>query len=302
LVDRLFRNLLIDSSGNTHRSEFSIDKLFAPESATGRLGLVEMRAFEMPPHAQMSLAQHLLLRGLVSTFWKKPYSQKLVRWGADLHDRWMLPHFCETDFREVIRDLREAGYPFEMEWFAPQFEFRFPRIGDFSQRDVRVEIRSALEPWHVLGEENGGGGTVRYVDSSLERVQVKAQGLIGDRFALTVNGRRMPMHPTGTQGEAVAGVRYRAWQPPECLQPTIGVHAPLTFDLYDTWNERSIGGCIYHVTHPGGRNYETFPVNAYEAESRRLARFFATGATQGRFVPMPEPVNGDFPVTLDLRR
>ncbi len=302
LVDRLFRNLLIDSSGNTHRSEFSIDKLFAPESATGRLGLVEMRAFEMPPHAQMSLAQHLLLRGLVSTFWKKPYSQKLVRWGTDLHDRWMLPHFCETDFREVIRDLREAGYPFEMEWFAPQFEFRFPRIGDFSQRDVRVEIRSALEPWHVLGEENGGGGTVRYVDSSLERVQVKAQGLIGDRFALTVNGRRMPMHPTGTQGEAVAGVRYRAWQPPECLQPTIGVHAPLNFDLYDTWNERSIGGCTYHVTHPGGRNYETFPVNAYEAESRRLARFFATGATQGRFVPMPEPVNGDFPVTLDLRR
>jgi len=302
LVDRLFRNLLIDSSGNTHRAEFSIDKLFAPESATGRLGLVEMRAFEMPPHAQMSLAQHLLLRGLVSTFWKKPYTQGLVRWGTDLHDRWMLPHFCETDFREVIRDLREAGYPFEMEWFAPQFEFRFPRIGDFAQRDVRVEIRSALEPWHVLGEEPGGGGTVRYVDSSLERVQVKAQGLIGERFALTVNGRRLPLHPTGTQGEGVAGVRYRAWQPPGCLQPTIGVHAPLTFDLYDTWNERSIGGCTYHVAHPGGRNYETFPVNAYEAESRRLARFFVTGATQGRFVPATEPKNGDFPVTLDLRR
>ena len=261
-----------------------------------------MRAFEMPPHPRMSLAQHLLLRGLVSTFWKRPYSRGLVRWGTDLHDRWMLPHFCETDFREVIRDLREAGHAFEMEWFAPHFEFRFPRIGEFAQRDVRVEIRSALEPWHVLGEEPGGGGTVRYVDSSLERVQVKAQGLVGDRFALTVNGRRLPLHPTGTQGEAVAGVRYRAWQPPQCLQPTIGVHAPLTFDLYDTWNERSIGGCTYHVAHPGGRNYETFPVNAYEAESRRLARFFVTGATQGRFMPTPEPVNGDFPVTLDLRR
>jgi uncharacterized protein (DUF2126 family) len=301
LSDRLFRNLLIDASGNTHRSEFSIDKLFSPESSGGRLGLVEMRAFEMPPHARMSLAQHLLLRGLVSKFWKEPYQNGLVRWGTDIHDRWMLPHFCETDFKDVIRDLRDAGYPFEFDWFAPHFEFRFPRIGDFAQRDVEVELRTALEPWHVLGEEPSGGGTVRYVDSSLERLQVKARGLVGDRFALVVNGRRIPLHPTGTNGEGIAGVRYRAWQPPECLQPTIGVHTPLTFDLYDTWNGRSLGGCQYHVAHPGGRSYDTFPVNSYEAESRRLARFFTHGASQGKFNAPPPPSNGDFPFTLDLR-
>jgi len=301
LCDRLFRNLLIDSSGNTHRSEFSIDKLYAPESATGRLGLVEMRAFEMPPHARMSLAQHLLLRGLVSKFWKEPYKNDLVRWGTDIHDRWMLPHFCETDFKDVIRDLRDAGYPFEFDWFAPHFEFRFPRIGDFAQRDLEVELRTALEPWHVLGEEPGGGGTVRYVDSSLERLQVKARGLVGEHFALTVNGRRVPLHPTGTNGEGVAGVRYRAWQPPECLQPTIGVHAPLVFDLYDTWNKRSLGGCQYHVAHPGGRSYDTFPVNSYEAESRRLARFFSHGASQGKFTAPPPAESKEFPFTLDLR-
>jgi uncharacterized protein (DUF2126 family) len=213
----------------------------------------------------------------------------------------MLPHFCESDFRDVIRDLRESGYPFEPAWFAPHFEFRFPRIGSFAQRDVHVELRMALEPWHVLGEEPGAGGTVRYVDSSLERIEVKARGLIGDRFAVVVNGRRVPLHPTGTNGEGVAGVRYRAWQPPECLQPNIPVHAPLTFDLYDTWNQRSLGGATYHVAHPGGQSYATFPVNAYEAESRRLARFFVHGHTQGTFVPAEPPASPEFPFTLDLR-
>jgi uncharacterized protein (DUF2126 family)/transglutaminase-like putative cysteine protease len=301
LVDRLFRNLLIDSSGNTHRAEFSIDKLFAPGGSNGRLGLVEMRAFEMPPHSRMSLAQHLLLRGLIAKFWREPYRNGLVRWSTDIHDRWMLPHFCETDFKDVIRDLRDAGYPFEFEWFAPHFEFRFPFIGDVEQRDIHVELRTALEPWHVLGEEPGGGGTVRYVDSSLERLQVKARGLVGDRFAVSVGGWRVPLHPTGTNGEAVAGVRYRAWQPPECLQPTIGVHAPLVFDLIDTWNHRSLGGCTYHVVHPGGRSYDVFPVNSYEAESRRLARFFRHVHSPGKMELRVAPASPDLPFTLDLR-
>ena len=302
LVDRLFRNLLTDASGNAHRAEFSIDKLYAPDSPTGRLGLVELRAFEMPPHARMSLAQHLLLRGLVSKFWTQPYANNLVRWGADIHDRWMLPHFCRTDFNDVIRDLRESGQPFEPEWFSPHFEFRFPRVGEFSVRDINVELRTALEPWHVLGEEAGGGDTVRYVDSSLERLQVKATGLVGDRFVLTANGHRIPLHPTGVNGEGVAGVRYRAWQPPNCLQPTIGVHAPVTFDLVDTWNQRSLGGCTYHVAHPGGRANETFPVNSYEAESRRHARFTTHGHTPGTMtVPPPSKPAPEQPFTLDLR-
>ena len=325
LVDRIFRNLLVDITGNTHRAEFCIDKLYSPDSSTGRLGILEFRGFDMPPHYRMGMVQFLLIRALLSWFWKNPYDHKLVRWGTQLHDRFLLPHYCYKDMTEVVNDLRNAGYDFDISWFDPFFSFRFPFVGELQVDDIHIELKMAIEPWHVLGEEMSSSGTARFVDSSLERLQVKITGMTDSRYQLMCNGLRIPLKNTGVQGEYVSGIRYRAWQPPSALHPTLGVDTPLVIDLYDTWTKKSVAACKYHVAHPGGRNYNTFPVNSFEAESRRISRFFDFGhsinlveptieqpTSVGRFITKVniltnyeatgEVVNPEFPHTMDLRR
>ena len=312
LVDRLLRHLLTDITGNTHRSEFCIDKLYSPDSSTGRLGILELRAFEMPPHAQMSLVQIVLLRSLIAWFWREPYKHDLIRWGTELHDRFMLPHYVREDMQQVCKDLQRAGYGFELAWLDPFFEFRFPRYGNTLVDGIDLELRFAIEPWHVLGEEVSSTGTARYVDSSVERAQIKVTGFTEGRYLVACNGRRVPLRNTGRQGEYVAGVRYRAWQPPSALHPTIAPHVPLVIDVIDTWNGHSVGGCTYHVAHPGGRSYDAFPVNSYEAEARRVNRFWDFGHTPGELLspsvtaprPMTPPIEElihEYPFTLDLR-
>lgn len=302
LVDRVLRHLLTDLTGNTHRAEFCIDKLYSPDSPTGRLGLVEFRGFEMPPHARMSLTQQLLIRALIAHFWENPYEAPMTRWLTHLHDRFLLPHFVREDFGQVIDILNEGGFPFQQDWFTTHFEFRFPVIGTVEYDGVNIELRQAIEPWLVLGEEAGGGGTARYVDSSLERMQINVSGLIEQRHAISVNGLELPLTPTGVPGEYVAGLRYRAWQPPSCLHPTIPVHAPLVFDLVDRHNDRAVGGCTYYVSHPGGRSHEKFPVNALEAETRRGERFKPFGHTPGPLHVRRIERSSESPITLDLRR
>ena len=285
--------------------------MYSPDSERGRLGLLELRGFEMAPHPSMALVQALLVRALVARFWATPYAGRLVRWGTRLHDEFLLPAFVRQDMADVVADLQAHGLDFDPAWLEPFYEFRFPLLGAADVDGVRIELRQAIEPWHVLGEEVTGSGTARYVDSSLERVQLAVRGAIEGRHLVTCNGVPVPLHVTREAGTLVAGVRYRAWAPPSALHPTIGVQSPLVFDLVDRWSGRSLGGCTYHVVHPGGRAFDSMPVNAAEAESRRAARFRAEGHTPGPLDPQvldraraagSGGSDPEYRVTLDLRR
>jgi uncharacterized protein (DUF2126 family) len=302
VIDGLFRNLLVDATGNSHRAEFCVDKLYPPEGLGQQLGLLELRAFEMAPHVQMNLLQILLIRALVSIFWKMPFDGSLIRWGTALHDRFMLPEFIRRDLREVLDRLRVSGHNFEDEWFDSHLEFRFPKIGSIAAEGVELELRQALEPWNVLAEETHSGSTVRTVDSSMERLQVKVSGITTEsRYLVACNGRRVPLQLTGEPGTALAGVRFRARRLTASLHPTIPVHAPLVFHLIDRFRDCSIGGFTYHVEPPDGRSYAARPVNAAEAEERRLERFqVATPALNPMAAP-EEEIDPLFPMTLDLR-
>ena len=302
IVDGLFRNLLADVTGNTHRAEFCVDKLFPPEGLGLQLGLLELRAFEMAPHVRMTLLQMLLIRGLVCMFWKNPFDGGFVRWGTALHDRFMLPDAVKRDLFEVLTQLRRSGCDFEDDWFAAHLEFRFPKIGSISAEGVELELRHALEPWNVLPEETVSGRTVRSVDSSLERIQVKLSGQLQEsRYVVACNGRHVPLQRTHENGVAVAGVRYRARKLSVTLHPTIPVHAPLVFNLIDRFNERSIGQCTYYVAPPDGRLYTNLPQDAAEAAQRRLERFQVNGSVPVPMAAPPEESNPNFPWTLDLR-
>ena len=302
VLDGLFRNLLVDVTGNSHRAEFCIDKLYPPPGRGLRLGLLELRAFEMAPHVRVNLANALLVRALVASFWKQPFQGRLVRWGASLHDRFMLPDVVKRDFSEVLGHLCQSGYQIEEKWFASHFEFRFPKIGSIAADGIELEFRRALEPWNVLAEETISGRTFRSVDSSLERLQVKISGATTEsRYVIACNGRKVPLQATNVIGEAIAGVRYRARRLSEELHPTVPVHAPLIFDIIDSWQQRSIGRCAYHVTSPTGGLYSTRPVNAGEAEARRTERFQKLNPQPGSVSLPADETNPLFPVTLDLR-
>ncbi len=301
-VDGLLRNLLVDVAGSTHRAEISIDKLFDPQTPYGRQGLVELRAFEMPPHPRMAAAQAVLVRAMIAAFTAAPYRQPLVRWGSELHDKFLLPHWMWRDFEDVLAHLAAHGVALPALGYRPFLELRCPLIGELDVRGAIIEVRNAIEPWNVLGEEATQTGTARYVDSSMERLEIRTIGLDEERFVVAVNGVGLPLRRAQGRDVRVGGVRFRAWCPPHALHPHLGIHHPVRIDIVDTWAHRGVAGGAYHVWHPEGRAFDAAPLTRVEAAARRARRFTIEGPTPRPLRARPAAPHPEQPYTLDLRR
>ncbi len=312
IIDRLLRPLLVDSTGNPHRTALCIDKLFPVDNPNLQLGLLEFRGFEMPPHGDLRLLQMLLVRGLVALFWQRPYTAPLRRLGATLGDRFLLPHYLMGDWQEIMADLDRGGYPFEAEWFDPFWQWRFPIYGRVSLGNNplrQLELRAALEPWPVLGDRSSAG-TARPVDNSMERIQVRLIGAIGEppqadrlaqRYQVLCNGVPIPLRSTGRVGEYVAGVRYRARPADPSNSPVFSPQVPLTFEVLDTWQRLHLGGAQYHLSSPTGKTYEDLPTSPTEAQARVAERFIPFEGGPWRDKRPPLAIHPDSPHTLDLR-
>ncbi|MDX2088117.1 MAG: transglutaminase family protein [Kofleriaceae bacterium] len=301
-VDGLLRHLLVDVAGSTHRAEISIDKLVDPQTPFGRQGLVELRAFEMPPHPRMLAAQAILVRSLLAAFAVAPYQHALVRWGGELHDRFLLPYWLWRDLEDVLAHLAGHGVNLPADAFRPFVDLRCPLVGTLDVGGGVVEIRNAIEPWHVLGEEVTQTGTSRYVDSSMERLELRTLGLDPERYVVAVNGVVAPLRTAAGRDVRVGGVRFRAWCPPHALQPHLGIHHPVRIDVVDTWAKRGVVRGAYHVWHPEGRAFDAAPLTRVEAAARRAQRFVVEGAAPWPLHARTIAPHPDQPYTLDLRR
>ena len=289
--DRMLRHLLADSAGDIKKAEIRVDQLYPPDRSSQRLGRIALRSFQTAPDHRMAAAQCLLLRALIAFLAERPADPRLRDFGPELHDRYMLPGELWEDLAEVIRDLDRARLPVQADWFAPFLDRRFPTLGEVAMGDVRMAIRTAHEPWPVLAEEAVAGVVTRFIDAANQRVQVELTGLTPTHHILVCNGRRVPLQPTRTRGRFLAGVRYKAWNPPSSLHPTLWPVYSLVFDLLDARTGEVLGGCTWFPARPSLVGFSAAPAPVASGEPEREPHYRPQAAVLppwspgGRFLP-----------------
>jgi uncharacterized protein (DUF2126 family) len=312
LFDLLFRDLLMDRSGNTHRAEISVDKLWNPFAPNGRLGLVEFRAFETHPAPAVQSVTALFVRAILARLAADPFNAPFVRWAGELHDRFFLPAFVWEDLAIICADLRNHGIAFDAEWLRAPWEFRFPKLGEFALpvSNLKSEIsnptlvfRQALEAWPLLGESPNAGTVARTVDSSLDRIEARiSEAKFLEGGLLLANGLPCAFRATAG-GAAACGIRYRAFYLSPSLQPHVPVHAPLLLEWVDRTTLTVVAAARWHVWNPANSAYAAAPADVTLAAARRAERweYWPHTIGQPRFVPKIDfPPEGRH--TLDLRR